>query len=436
MEIIISQNENQNIIVDNINVQTLSINQDENQNIDINNNLPQEVNIKENKNQIIFIDGEGYSIGVTDVLVNGISVVSDNIAYVIVPTKISELQNDKGYITSESDPTVPSYIKTISLADINNWNNKQNALVSGSTIKTINDTSLLGSGNINITANYTAGEGIGITNENVIYNTITSYDDLSDKPDIPTKVSELLNDENYVSSDTLSDVAFSGSYADLSNTPNIPQFTSELTNDSGFIDKDVNDLTNYTLSSNLSTVATTGDYDDLIDKPTIPTVNDGVLTIQKNGTNIDTFSANSSTSKTVNITVPTATSDLNNDSGFINSIKTVNNNSLIGSGNVDINSSITSVWSGNLYNTTDTINNINFENGKIYIFKVKGMSGSYYEYIPFISNGSNDYVQHTTYDGTNVARWRIDLTATSFKLNGNSLNLGTNTAVVNLYKLN
>lgn len=60
--------------------------------------------------------------------------------------------------------------------------------------------------------------------------------------------------------------------------------------------------------------------DDYIkNKPTIPTVNNATLTIQKNGTTIDTFTANSSTNKTVNVTVPTTTSELINDSGFITS---------------------------------------------------------------------------------------------------------------------
>ena len=43
----------------------------------------------------------------------------------------------------------------------------------------------------------------------------------------------------------LKDVAFSGSYNDLSDRPNIPVSTSDLTNDSGFITKVANDLANY-----------------------------------------------------------------------------------------------------------------------------------------------------------------------------------------------
>ena len=55
----------------------------------------------------------------------------------------------------------------------------------------------------------------------------------------------------------------------------------------------------------LSTVATSGDYDDLINKPTIPTVNNATLTIQKNGSNVATFTANASSNVTANISVPT-----------------------------------------------------------------------------------------------------------------------------------
>lgn len=64
----------------------------------------------------------------------------------------------------------------------------------------------------------------------------------------------------------------------------------------------------------LASVATSGSYNDLTDKPTIGS---GVLTIQKNGTAIDTFSANATADKTINVVVPTKVSDLTNDSGFI-----------------------------------------------------------------------------------------------------------------------
>ena len=51
----------------------------------------------------------------------------------------------------------------------------------------------------------------------------------------------------------------------------------------------------------------------------LPTVNDATLTITKNNTSVGTFTANASSNVTVDITVPTVVSDLTNDSGFITS---------------------------------------------------------------------------------------------------------------------
>ena len=198
--------------------------------IKITNTNPQEINIK----------GGGQIFGITTVYQNNKNVTEGNSAYVTVPTKVSQLENDNGYITRETDPTVPNIVKTITANDINNWNSKQNQLISGSTIKTINDISLLGSGNINVGGSeYTAGTGISIDN-GVINNTLTSYNDLTDLPTIPTKTSDLINDSEFVQSSELAEVAFNGSYNALSNTPVIPDSTSDLINDSNFAATNVN----------------------------------------------------------------------------------------------------------------------------------------------------------------------------------------------------
>ena len=72
--------------------------------------------------------------------------------------------------------------------------------------------------------------------------------------------------------------------------------------------------------TDLKTVAFSGSYNDLSNTPTIPTVNNGTLKIQKNGSNVATFSANQSGNATANIVVPTKTSELTNDSGYISDI--------------------------------------------------------------------------------------------------------------------
>lgn len=56
---------------------------------------------------------------------------------------------------------------------------------------------------------------------------------------------------------------------------------------------------------------------------TQPTVGNATLTIQKNGTNVQTFTANATSNKTANITVPTKTSELTNDSGYTTNTGTI-----------------------------------------------------------------------------------------------------------------
>ena len=96
--------------------------------------------------------------------------------------------------------------------------------------------------------------------------------------------------------------------------------------------------------TNLASVATSGSYNDLSNKPTIPTVNNATLTIQKNGTTVNTFTANASSNVTANISVPTKTSDLTNDSGYttntgtvtsVNNVNPVNGNVTISIPTVD-----------------------------------------------------------------------------------------------------
>lgn len=61
---------------------------------------------------------------------------------------------------------------------------------------------------------------------------------------------------------------------------------------------------------NAYSASTTDAYSASYINNAIPTVNNATLTIQKNGTSVGTFTANSSTNATANITVPTSFSDL------------------------------------------------------------------------------------------------------------------------------
>lgn len=80
-------------------------------------------------------------------------------------------------------------------------------------------------------------------------------------------------------------------------------------------------------------------------KPTIPTVNNGTLTIQKNSTTIDTFSANSASNKTINITVPTGAAA---DKGVDTSISAASTST-----NLPTSKAVAAFVEGKGYKTTD-----------------------------------------------------------------------------------
>lgn len=117
----------------------------------------------------------------------------------------------------------------------------------------------------------------------------------------------------------------------------------------------------------------------------IPTVNNGKLTIQKNGTDVATFTANQSTNVTANITVPTKVSEITNDSGYttnkgtVTSVAVKMNGSTKGtvtsSGTIDLGTVLTSHQdiSGKLDKTTYEVNKtIEFgSSGVLYIGKFK-----------------------------------------------------------------
>lgn len=234
----------------------------------------------------------------------------------------------------------------------------QDTLISGTNIKTINNQSLLGSGNITVgggTSTDVQVNGTSITSGGVANiltqgtysssNKIATMADLPTIPTVPTKTSDLTNDgdgthpfllngsPSYI--DTISTYGGGSAYARnlaytwdngvtseshiIANYEDIPTKVSDLQNDSGFLTTETDpvfsasaaagitssDITNWNAAeANVQSDwnqsdATADDY--IKNKPTIPTVNDATLTIQQEGVTLDTFTANSATNKTVNI---------------------------------------------------------------------------------------------------------------------------------------
>lgn len=95
-----------------------------------------------------------------------------------------------------------------------------------------------------------------------------------------------------------------------------PYYTKSET-DSTFVPQTTT-INGQALSSNVNLTAS--DVGALPDSTVIPTVNNATLTIQKNGANVQTFTANALSDVTANITVPTDTNDLTNGAGFITGI--------------------------------------------------------------------------------------------------------------------
>ena len=104
---------------------------------------------------------------------------------------------------------------------------KQATLVSGTNLKTINNTSLLGSGNIVIEG---GGSGVDI---------VTSWSSTTSNDKVP---SEKLAKDSLDLKLNIAD-AFSGDYDDLTDKPTIPSDVSDLTDSTGIIPTDVSDLT-------------------------------------------------------------------------------------------------------------------------------------------------------------------------------------------------
>ena len=94
------------------------------------------------------------------------------------------------------------------------------------------------------------------------------------------------------------------------------------------------------------------------------TVNNATLTIQKNGTTIKTFTANASSNVTCNITVPTKTSELTNNSGFLTSHQSLSSCVPVAGGAVltgdslgrTVNNGVLRICAGTAYNNGASVN--------------------------------------------------------------------------------
>ena len=163
-----------------------------------------------------------------------------------IPTKVSDLNNDSGFISSETDPVFSaSAASGISSSDISSWNGKSTVSLNRKTTSGTNIADLTINGT---TTQLYAPSGGGGTSD---------YDSLSNRPQINSttltgdKSSSDLGLASASHSHTVSDVtdfpslatvATTGDYDDLSDKPTIPTKVSDLNNDSGFISSEIDPI--------------------------------------------------------------------------------------------------------------------------------------------------------------------------------------------------
>ena len=120
-------------------------------------------------------------------------------------------------------------------------------------------------------------------------------------PTIPTKVSAFENDVGYLTKHQ--------SLANYALKSELPKNVSDLTNDAKYITASGAPV--QSVNGQTGTVSlTANDVGALPNTTIIPVVNNAKLTVQKNGVDVDSFTANASVDKIINIEVPTKASDI------------------------------------------------------------------------------------------------------------------------------
>lgn len=259
-----------------------------------------------------------------------------------IPTKVSELENDKGYISEipvasatqlggikVGDNLVITEDGVLSSIGGSTGTSDYNALSNKPALNTDNSVAL----------EVNAQEEISGTVSLHKVSKTGNYNDLLNKPNIPSKTSDLTNDSGYITNtvdnltnyykkaETYNQTEVDNLLGNKANTSDIPTKTSQLTNDSGYITNEVDNLTNYYTETEVNNL-----LNSKADTSQIPTK----VSELDNDTGFITNSTNELTNyykktETYNKTevnnllvdkadvedIPTTTSQLTNDSGYI-----------------------------------------------------------------------------------------------------------------------
>lgn len=272
----------------------------------------------------------------------------------VIPSKTSQLENDSGYITNSS---LNGYAKTSDIpTETSQLQNNSGFItaddvpvksVDGATGDVVTNAVKTTTQNLTDTQKQQARTNIGAGTSSFD----GDYNSLSNAPTIPTKTSDITNDSGYITSNDIpvksvneqtgAIVLGAEDVGALPDTTIIPNKTSDLTNDSGYITstalepyaKAADVPTKTSQLSNDSGYITNAALDGYAKEADIPTNNNqltngaGYITaagapVQSvNGkTGIITLSASDVGALPDSTVIPSKTSQLDNDSGFITDI--------------------------------------------------------------------------------------------------------------------
>lgn len=191
-----------------------------------------------------------------------VGALPDSTVIPVIPTNVSAFTNDAGYLTGETDPTVPAWAKqpskpTYTASEVGAL--PDNTVIPSKTSDLSNDSNFISdSSYVHTDNNFTGSlksklDGIASGAEVNVQSDWNESNDTADgyiknKPTIPTKTSDLTNDSGYLTNYIETDPTVP-SWAKNSSKPTytasevgalpdstvIPSKTSELTNDSGYI---------------------------------------------------------------------------------------------------------------------------------------------------------------------------------------------------------
>lgn len=247
-----------------------------------------------------------------------------------VPTKVSELSNDAGYLTQHQDIS--------NLATKSEVSAVESKIPAAYELPTASATTLggvkVGSG-LSITNGVLSATGGGGVADSIEWDKVQNkpsfanvaisgdYNDLSNKPTIPSVAG--LASEAYVDTKVAAIVI-----------PEVPTKVSELENDAGYLTTHQS-LAEYAKTADLAQVAKTGSYNDLVDKPTIPSTT-GLAT--------ETY-VDSKIAEIVIPTVPTNVSAFTNDAGYLTEHQSLADYSTTAQVQTMISSAIGAITNGN-----------------------------------------------------------------------------------------